>query len=109
MKPLPIVALIALLLSTLVWAHGTGVHVLGTVAETAADHLTIRVPSGDTVTIKVTAKTRYRTKKGTTPKPQVGDRVVIEAAKEGDALVGVDVQFNPPPAGSGPAKLGTVQ
>jgi hypothetical protein len=102
-KPLLIAASIVLLLSPLAWAHGTGLHVLGTVAEITADHVNVRVPNGNTVTVTVNAKTRYRTKKGTTPKPQVGDRVVIEAAKNGDALLAVEIQFSPPPA-SVPAK-----
>lgn len=106
MKPLPIVAVLVLILSPLlIWAHGTGIHVLGTVAEITADHLSIRVPNGDTVTVTVNAKTRYRTKKGTTPKPQVGDRVVIEAAKDNGTLTAVEVQFNPPPAAGASTKL----
>jgi hypothetical protein len=104
-KPLPIVVLLVWILGPLpVWAHGTGIHVLGTVAEITADHLSVRVPNGDTVTVTINATTRYRTKKGTTPKPQVGDRVVIEAAKDNDALTAVEVQFNPPPAAGASTK-----
>jgi hypothetical protein len=94
---LALASILVLCVSPGLWAHGTGVHVLGTVTEITADHLNIRVPNGGTVTVNVDAKTRYRTKKGTTPTPQVGDRVVIEAAKDDNALLAVDVQFSPPP------------
>ncbi len=99
-----LLCLLSLCLTPLLWAHGTGVHVLGTVAEITDDHLNIRVPNGSTVTVKANSKTRYRTKKGTTPKPQVGDRVVIEAAKDGESLLAVDVQFSPPPPVASAAK-----
>lgn len=100
-----LITMVLLLGSPLAWAHGAGVHVIGTLAEVTADHLDIRVPNGTTVTVNVNAKTRYRSKKATTPKPQVGDRVVIDAAKDGAALVAVDVQFAPaPPSSSTPAK-----
>ncbi|TKB79731.1 MAG: hypothetical protein E8D45_03365 [Nitrospira sp.] len=93
-----LVTMVLLLGSPLAWAHGAGVHVIGTLAEITADHLDIRVPNGNTMTVGVNEKTRYRSKKATMPKPQVGDRVVIEAIKDGAVLVAVDVQFAPAPA-----------
>lgn len=104
MNRIVLLVAIVLLVSPLAWAHGTGVHVIGTLAEITADHLDIRVPNGNMVTVEVNEKTRYRSKKATTPKPQVGDRVVIDAAQDGSALVAIDVQFAPAPTSSTPAK-----
>ena len=79
-------------------AHGTGLHVVGTVSTVAPDRLEIEDAKGAIVTVRTTEKTRYRTKNAAATTPQVGDRVVIEAAQEGDMLTAVEVRF----ASSGP-------
>ena len=76
------------------WAHGTEQHVLGTVTAVREDHLEVKTPKGETVSVELTDQTRYR-QKGESARalPQTGDRVVIDIAKDGPSLVAIEVQF----------------
>ena len=74
-------------------AHGTGIHVVGTVSAVTPDHLEVTAPNGTLVSVRTTQKTRYRGKNTAAKTPQIGDRVVIEAAKDADALTAVEVKF----------------
>lgn len=78
-----------------VFAHGTGQHVLGTVAAIDASHIEVTTPKGGNVTVRVTQNTRYRSQSvtGTDGLPKPGDRVVIEVTKDGDVLIATEVRF----------------
>lgn len=91
-----LLALILLGITTAASAHGTGQHVLGTVTAIDATHVDVKTPKGGTVTIQLTDQTHYRAKgkPGSPPLPQVGDRVVIETTKTGEALTATEIQFS---------------
>ena len=76
------------------WGHGAGQHVLGTVTAIHDGHLEVKTPKGETVSVELTDRTRYR-QKGDSAKslPQVGDRVVIDFTKSGRSLVATEIQF----------------
>ena len=89
-----ITALLLTFVASAVWAHGTGQHVLGIVTAVHADRLEVQTPQGQSVSVEVNDRTRYRPKGPLArSSPQVGDRVVIDTAKHGDALIATEVQF----------------
>ena len=80
--------------SSTAWAHGTEQHVLGTVTAVREDHLEVKTPKGETVSVELTDQTRYRPRgESARSLPQTGDRVVIDIAKDGPSLVAIEVQF----------------
>lgn len=84
------------LTSPVTWAHGTGLHVLGTVTVIDATHVEVKTPKGKTVDVQFNKQTRFKEKGN--PKgmnmPAVGDRVVIEATKENKDLIATEVHFS---------------
>lgn len=80
----------------LTWAHGTGLHVLGTVTLIDASHVEVKTPKGKTVDVQINKQTRFREKGN--PKgvnlPAVGDRVVIEATKDDKVLIATEIHFS---------------
>jgi len=89
---------ICLFISTTSFAHGTGLHVLGTVMAIDATHIEVKTSKGQTVDVQVNKQTRYKEKgnpKGGTL-PTVGDRVVIEATKDekDKGLVAIEIHFS---------------
>jgi hypothetical protein len=92
------ILILAIFLSTavVVHAHGSGQHVLGTVTAIDAHHVDVRTPKGGTVSVKLTAQTRFKQKgnaKSVEP-PSVGDRVVIEASKDNKVLTAIEVHYS---------------
>lgn len=78
------------------WAHGKGVHVFGTVMDMVGNTLTVTTQDHTTMSIILTPKTHF-TPVGTgttTEKPQVGDRVVIEATQSNERLTAHDIRFS---------------
>lgn len=89
----------------LVWAHGTGQHVLGTVTAIDAKHIEVKTPKGAVVSVNLTKQTRFKAKgnPNSVDPPSVGDRVVIEAMrdeKDKKLLTATEVHYAtaPPPA-----------
>ena len=81
-----------------VWAHGDSSHVLGTVTEATDDHIVVETPKGKSVSIAIHAETSFQ-KNGISTKearPQVGDRLVGDVAKDGENLVGKEIRFATP-------------
>lgn len=81
--------------STIVAAHGTGQHVLGTVTAIDATHVEVKTPKGTTVEVQLNKQTRYKAKgkpRSHVP-PAVGDRVVIEATKDEKSLIATEVHY----------------
>ncbi|MDF0645399.1 MAG: DUF5666 domain-containing protein [Nitrospira sp.] len=91
-----IMAALVLFCSATAFAHGSGQHVLGTVAVIDRDHIQVKTPKGETVTVKLTKETRFKEKgnPNSTELPVAGDRVVIDAIKEKKALIATEVHFS---------------
>ena len=96
------VFVIVSLLSSTLWAHGDNQHVLGTVIETADNHVVVKTPKGQSVSIAFRADTSFQ-QNGISKKearPQVGDRVAAEVTKkgvkDGEDWVATEVRFATP-------------
>jgi hypothetical protein len=85
-----------LLPSSMLHAHGTGQHVLGTVTAIDGTHIEVKTTKGATVSVNVTKDTRFKEKGKPKSKeqPVVGDRVVIEATKDDKTLTATEVHFS---------------
>ncbi len=80
-------------------AHGSGSHIMGTVTAASDTQLDVITKSGTRLVVKLTDKTTFQARKGTTGlRPKVGDRVVIDAANKDNFLTATQVQFATPPA-----------
>ena len=90
----------------LLWAHGPGQHVLGTVTLIDATHIEVKTSKGKTVDVQLNKQTRFKEKgnpKGTNL-PAIGDRVVIEAMKDNNALIATEVHFSAAKKPAAPAQ-----
>ena len=95
-----IVTLTCLFMSMPSFAHSTDQHVLGTIMAIDATHVEVKTAKGQSVTVQVNKKTRYKDESN--PKeanmPEVGDRVVIKAEKiekKGDnVLLATEIHFS---------------
>lgn len=85
-----------LTLTSTIFAHGTGQHVLGTVVAIDAKHVEIKTQKGTTVEVQINKQTRFKEKDQpkSTNLPEVGDRVVIEAVKDEKTLTATEVHFS---------------
>jgi hypothetical protein len=108
-----LLALMLGLAGGLTLAHGTKVHVRGTVEKINADSLQVKTPDGKTVEVKLVASTVYllhvtekqaKPSDASTDKPAkvadlaVGDLVVIHATVKGSMLEAEEVKFSVPGA-----------
>jgi hypothetical protein len=91
-----IVTVMCLFISALSFAHDGDQHVLGTIMAIDATHVEVKTSKGQSVNVRVNKKTLYKDQRN--PKdanvPEVGDRVVIKATKEGKVLVATEVHFS---------------
>jgi hypothetical protein len=80
------------------FAHGTGSHVMGTATAVEADHLGVKTKEGKDVTILLTPKTQFRRSgpASVSPSLQVGDRVVVEVTENGKGFTATEVRFSTP-------------
>ena len=96
-----LIAIVALILATLAFAHGNEQHVMGTVTKIDAGSITVKTTRGEMKTVMILASTKFV--KGTSSAAQqdlkVGDRVVIHAKPEGDMLHGTEVKIADPTQG----------
>ena len=82
----------------IVGAHGNATHVMGTVTETTQDHITVKTPKGKSVTLVITSDTSFQ-RNGISTKdarPQVGNRLIAEAANIEGKFVAIDIKFSSP-------------
>lgn len=98
MKQRGVLTIMAFILSfpLFVSAHGDATHVLGTVTETAQDHLVVQTRQGESVTLVINADTIFQRNGMTTKdaRPEVGNRMVAEAEEDGDSLVATKIRFS---------------
>lgn len=100
MKHVLLLALFALVLTFpfLAGGHGNASHVLGTVTATTQDQITIKTPKGELVTLSISPDTIFQHNGITTKeaRPQVGNRLIAEAAKIDTHLVAIEIKFSSP-------------
>jgi hypothetical protein len=75
----------ALILPTLVLGHGDAAHIMGTVTAMQIDHVVVKTPKGQTLSLAFQPQTIWQ-QDGIHQKdarPQVGDRLVAEVTKKG--------------------------
>jgi len=79
-------------------AHGNEAHVLGTVTEATQDQITIKTLKGKSVRLAITANTTFQHNGIDTKKvrPQVGNRLIAVAEKDGEAFVAKNIKFSSP-------------
>jgi len=91
-----IVTITCVVISTPSFAHGADQHVLGTIMAIDSTHVEVKTSKGQSVNVRVNKKTLYKDQRN--PKdanvPEVGDRVVIKATKDGKVLVATEVHFS---------------
>lgn len=91
-----IVTVTCLFISTPSFAHGADQHVLGTITAIDATHVEVKTSKGHSVNVRVNKKTLYKDQRN--PKdaniPEVGDRVVVKAIKDGKVLVATEIHFS---------------
>jgi Domain of unknown function (DUF5666) len=76
-------------------AHGTALHVMGTVTAMTDDSITVQTKAKEPVTVYTMPDTKYE-KSGAAASMKdlkIGDRVVIHAAKMNDKLMASEVSF----------------
>ena len=98
MKRYCVLTIMAFILSfpLFVSAHGDATHVLGTVTETAQDHIVVQTRQGKSVTLVINADTIFQRDGMTTKdaRPEVGNRMVAEAEEDGDSLLAKTIRFS---------------
>lgn len=85
-----------ILTSSAAWAHGSGQHVMGTVAAIDGTHIEVKTPKGAMISVALTKQTRFKAKgnPSATEPPAIGDRVVIEATKDKKTLTATEVHYS---------------
>ena len=91
-------SLLILIVPALLLAHGNATHIMGTVTETAQDHIVVKTTKGKLVTVVINAETILQQNGITTKdiRPAVGNRVIAETVKDGDELVARELRFSSP-------------
>jgi hypothetical protein len=98
---------IVLFFHTPVFAHGGGLHIMGTVADKDAQHVIVKTKDGKTHSVQVNDQTTYRKGKATATSAdlQVGDRVVVHTTGKGDPLTAGEIHFSSPGKAAGHAGM----
>jgi Domain of unknown function (DUF5666) len=94
----------AALMTNAVIAHGDKKHVMGTIEKINTDSVVVKTADGKSVEVKLVAATMYVSRDGKASKVSdlaVGQRVVIHATPEGDALSADEIKFSPVGAAAG--------
>jgi Domain of unknown function (DUF5666) len=98
-------AVLFVLVTGSAFAHGSKVHVRGTVETISADSLVVRTADGKSVDVKIVASTIFLSRANNEDKPAkagdlaAGDRVVIHATPKDNRLEADEVKFSVPAAG----------
>lgn len=98
MKAFVLASLLGFVLApTAARAHESGLHVKGTVKHVAPDHLVLTALDGKDHRFAVTPDTKYL-RGGAQAKPEdvkAGERAVVHARRDGDALTATEVRLAP--------------
>lgn len=93
-------ALLAVLFTGAAIAHGTRVHVRGTIEKINPDSVLVRTSDGKSMEVKLVASTIYISRSNNEDKPAkmadlaAGDLVVIHATSKGNALEAEEIKFS---------------
>ena len=110
--------LLALLLpiaAGVTFAHGTKVHVRGTVEKISADSVLVKTAEGKSVEVKFVSSTVFLSRANNEDKPAkagdlaTGDMVVIHATPKNNTLEADEIKFSLPSAGKGAAPISPKQ
>ena len=96
-KRIGILSLLIVLFSPAwVFAHGGGMHIMGTVADVDAQHVVVKTKDGKTQSVLVNDQTTYRKGKATATGAdlKVGDRVVVHTTGKDDPLTAGEIHFS---------------
>jgi len=95
LRYLALAAGLILILSTIVFAHGDLLHVMGTVTKVDEGSITVKTTTGEEKVVMIVATTKFLkgTAAATLQDLKVGDRVVIHAKPEGDMLHATEVKI----------------
>lgn len=99
---LSILALLLALVIGTTFAHGTKVHVFGTVEKMEANSVLVKTKDGKSVEVRLAASTVYFVRSDKVDKPAklsdlaVGDLVVIHATSKDNTLEADEVKFTVP-------------
>ena len=87
---------IVLCFYTSAFAHGGGLHIMGTVADMDAQHVVVKTKDGKTQSVQVNDQTTYRKGKTTAASAdlKVGDRVVVHTTGKDDPLTAGEIPFS---------------
>jgi hypothetical protein len=95
-------ALLIALVTSIAFAHGTKVHVRGTVEKISADSLVVKTADGKSVEVKIAASTVFLSRSNNEDKPAkagdlaAGDLVVIHATQKDNTLEADEIKFSVP-------------
>jgi Domain of unknown function (DUF5666) len=95
MKRIVLLVVLVVFAAWSAYAHGKEEHVMGTATAVTASTITVQTRDKDPVIVYTTAETKYENSGAAASMQdlQVGDRVVIHAAKIEDKLVANEVHF----------------
>jgi ribosomal protein S1 len=98
---------IVLCFHTSAFAHGGGLHIMGTVTDMDAQHVVVKTKDGKTQAVQVNDHTTYRkgTATATSADLQVGDRVAVHTTGKGDPLTAKEIHFSSASKATGQAKM----
>jgi len=97
LKRISLLSLFVVLLShTPAFAHGGGLHIMGTVTDLDAQHVVVKTKDGKTQSVQVTDQTTYRKGKAaaTSADLKVGDRVVVHTTGKSEPLTAGEIHFS---------------
>jgi hypothetical protein len=95
---------VLLLAAGAIFAHGDKKHVIGTVEKISSSSVTVKTADGKSVEVKIAATTIFIERRGTEDKPAkladltAGNRVVVHASANGNALDADEIRFSKPGA-----------
>jgi Domain of unknown function (DUF5666) len=97
-------ALLIAVATSVAFAHGTKVHVRGTVEKVSTDSVVVKTTDGKSVEVKIAASTVFLSRSNNEDKPAkasdlaAGDLVVIHASPKDNTLEANEIKFSVPTA-----------
>ncbi len=112
---LSLLALLLAIAAGVTFAHGTKVHVRGTVEKISADSVLVKTAGGKSVEVKFASSTVFLSRANNEDKPAkagdlvTGDLVVIHATPKNNTLEADEIKFSLPNTGKAAAPISPKQ